>query len=211
VKGAGRSRSLARVRAGHVVPNGKMTSLLGSHLWGAVVAVGLVIVAGCERAKHVTVEDVNSEAAAVPSAVDADREFLRRMLDHHAGLTRISHAAIERAGGAKTRNAARYVDLRHDVERDRIRRILRREFRDSSAAQPLPEHSAAGDSLALLSGREYDRAFQEWVIAHHREALRMIETYLPRLRRSDVKALARDIRENQLREITELETVLRER
>lgn len=186
---------------------GRASRRSASSAW-VLLAASLALVTACDRAKRTSLEEVKIEDARMSPSVDPDQAFLRRMLNHHAGLTLISHAAIERAHDEETRNAARYVDLRHDVERDRLRRILREEFGDSTPARVLPEHSVAADSLAILSGGEYDRAFRHWVVAHHREALRMIENALPGLRRFDVRSLAREIRENQLRELTELEAEL---
>ena len=174
----------------------------------AVIAVNVWIVTGCERGDRVPAEELEPERALTVDSADQDREFLRRMLEHHSSLTLISHAAAEQASSQEARRAAQYIDLRHDVERDRLRRLLRREFRDTLMPPVQPRGQSVADSLALLSGTEYDRAFREWVLAHHREAVRMIDGYLPRLRRPGVTSLAQEIRENQLREIRELEIEL---
>ncbi len=137
--------------------------------------------------------------------VDADSLFLRRMLEHHAGLTSIVHAAAACTDGVAVREEARLIDLRHDVEKDRLRAALRREFADSPSPTAPTAFQAEADSLARLAGCEYERAFRERVVAHHREAVRMIDAYLPLARRSRVRQLAESIRENQLRETAALQ------
>lgn len=70
------------------------------------------------------------------------------------------------------------------------------------------EHRTAADSLSRLSGAGYSRAFREAVIAHHREALLLIDESLPYLRDPAVRELAEQIRANQLREIGRIEAEL---
>lgn len=74
------------------------------------------------------------------------------MLEHHASLILVSCAAAEQASTQDARRAAEYIDLRHDVERDRMRSILRREFGDTVRPPVPPRDKTLGDSLTLLSG-----------------------------------------------------------
>jgi uncharacterized protein (DUF305 family) len=61
------------------------------------------------------------------------------------------------------------------------------------------------DSLQAKSGVEYDRAFYGDVIQHHREGLKMIDDFMPRLTKPDVKQMAEKMKADQQKEIAEFE------
>lgn len=152
-----------------------------------VAAAVLTITAACEGSKQADVGE-SVRVVAIPAAENADRQFLVQMLDHHAGLTLVTHAAIEWTGDAAGLEDARFIDLRPDVERDRLAGILRREFGASYAPTVLQVHQV--------------------MVAHRREAGHMIDEFMPRLHDQEVRSLAGEIRANQIREIAELEAEL---
>jgi hypothetical protein len=125
------------------------------------------------------------------------------MRDHHEGLTLIAHAAGDRMAGSR-REAAQLIDLRHDVEKDRLSALLRKRFDDSSPPRIPPADRQAADSLQRLDQDAYAPAFFGWVIRHHQGAVRMIDSYRPRLRDPRVRELADSLRQRELREIEEI-------
>lgn len=72
----------------------------------------MALASACERAERAPVDRAGRDVGADG---EADSLFLRRMLEHHAALTSIVHAAAERKDGVAVREEAHLIDLRHDV------------------------------------------------------------------------------------------------
>jgi uncharacterized protein (DUF305 family) len=64
---------------------------------------------------------------------------------------------------------------------------------------------AMNDSLQQESGAAYDRDMYRHLIMHHQEAIEMVDEFLPRLARPDVKQMAERMRADQQREIQEFQ------
>ena len=69
---------------------------------------------------------------------------------------------------------------------------------------------AAMAELDELSGAEFDRAFLEMMTEHHRGAIEMSEAHLVDGANAEARELAREIIDDQTREITEMENLLRD-
>lgn len=63
--------------------------------------------------------------------------------------------------------------------------------------------------VAGKTGAELDRQFRENVIVHHEEGLGMIEKYMTRLTRAEVRQMAEKMKADQTREIAELRSELK--
>jgi uncharacterized protein (DUF305 family) len=138
-------------------------------------------------------------------AQDADQEFLGMMVDHHEGLIVMMDESMERASAASAKaDAKRLHDKQHD-SRDRMLGILRSAYNDSHEASVMPSDKAMNDSLQRQSGAAYDRDMYRHIVMHHREGVRMVDDFLPRLKRADVRQMAERMRAEQTREISEFE------
>lgn len=138
---------------------------------------------------------------AHPEARDADQEFLRMMADHHDGLVQMATAAMTKASRPATQGDAHSLHTRQAAERDSMVGILRSAYGDSHAPTVTAKHRAQNDSLQAMSGAQYDRTFYRMIVDHHREAVVMIDSMLPRLARPDVKRMAEKMRSDQQKEI----------
>ena len=167
--------------------------------WGVGAAALLAACGGQPR------DDRMESTAPIVLAdrAETDLQLLRSMRDQLAGMARIAHAAEERAPDDAARDRAERIDLRFDVELDRIRRLLRSEFADSAAPTPLPGHLALADSLAELPDAQMGSTFRDLVAAHNREVIRITDGYLPSAASPRVRALAEALR---ARAVQELET-----
>ncbi len=134
--------------------------------------------------------------------IGADQEFLRVMSDHHQGLIALVHPTME--GNTATpaaRAAARTLDKVQDAELDTMVTILETRFKDPYGPTVTPDNKALAERLARQTGAAYDRTFYQDVIAHHREAIDLIDQYLPKLTRPDLKAMAQRMRAEDTRAI----------
>ena len=137
---------------------------------------------------------------------DPDRDFLRMMGDHHKGLIAMAHETMEAARGTPgSRTDGRKLDARQDGELEQMVKMLEAHWKDSYEPKVSPLDQATIDTLTQQSGPAYGARFYRNVAAHHRRAIEMIDEYLPKAVRADVKTLAEKMRKNQQAEILEFE------
>ena len=138
-------------------------------------------------------------------AGDADRDFLRKMSDHHKGLIALVHMTQERNGVGTAKADAATMDKAQDAELDAMMTMLEKTYKDSYAPKVMPEHQAMAVSLKLMSGKGYERTFYEDIVKHHTEAIAMIDGYLPNAKSAEVKAMAEKMKADQSREIADFQ------
>ena len=142
---------------------------------------------------------------------DPDHDFLRMLSDRHAGLMLRARAAAADARGTLgvRRDAARLAEEEGSAL-DSTTRRLAVDYRD--AYEPdTAMRSAVDGSGRGASGDSYDRAFYASVVRHRRETVAIINQFLERGRRADLKAMALALRSEQTRRITALEGRIAER
>lgn len=138
-------------------------------------------------------------------AKDADQEFLRMMADHHEGMILMMDPAMEKASSATAKaDAKKLHDVQHQ-ERDNMLAMLRTGYNDEHKATAAASAKQMNDDLQKRSGADYDRTMYAHVVMHHREALKMIDDFLPRLQKPELKAMAQKMRSDQAREIADFE------
>ncbi len=142
-------------------------------------------------------------AVATPSGMPADQEFLRMMADHHKGLILMAHETMERKDKLGSATDAKKLDQEQDADLDRIASALKG-MNDNYTPKAGAEAERMTASLMKLSGTEFDHAFWQNTIDHHRQGVQMIDKYLPNLTHPDVKTLAQRMRSAQVREIAEM-------
>ncbi len=137
---------------------------------------------------------------------DADRDFLRMMSDHHKGLIAMAHESMEKGRGTtQSRADAGRLDAKQDREIEQMVKILDANYHDPYEPKVRAVDQAAVDSLQMHSGPAYAAEFYRRVVAHHRRAIAMVDEYLPRAVRADVKAMAAKMAKDQMAELQEFE------
>jgi uncharacterized protein (DUF305 family) len=143
-------------------------------------------------------------APSTAAAGAADESFLKRMTDHHEGLLLMARQASERAGGGEVSRDARALAEAQRAEQQRMLALLKSRFDESHAPAAMARHRAVADSLAGVTGRDYGPVFYQHVIAHHQEGIAMIDSLLPQLADTGVRAMAERIRDAQIEDMDEL-------
>lgn len=138
------------------------------------------------------------------AAQEPDHEFLRMMSDHHLGLAAMGEDAANRAADASVKSAARKLTTKQAAQRDTMVAMIRRMYDERHDPAIMPQNRAQADSLRQTSGPEVDRYFLRTTIAHHEEGTRMIDRFMPRFTRPEVRQMAERMRAEQQREIQEL-------
>ena len=150
--------------------------------------------------------DHSNMAANRGPARDADHEFLRMMSDHHQGLVDMASAAMTKASTQQTQGDAHQLHTKQEQEQRQMVDMVRTAYNETLRPVAMPNNRAMNDTLQQKSGAEYDRTFYRMVIDHHREGIRMMDEFRPRLQRAEVRQMLDKMRADQQREIGELET-----
>lgn len=164
----------------------------------AVAAIGTVA-----DAPRLDADTVGHGRDTTPIA-DPDQRLLRWMLQHHAELVYAAHQAMQHRDSVTVRELARAVDRTHDGETAEMRSLLRGEFHDETAPTIRPEHAAMVAPFASLRGASYGAAFRSFLITHHAEAIRTIDSVTPQLTRPRVKNLASRLKNARSRDMEAL-------
>lgn len=179
---------------------------IGTPDTGAVVA-GAAIDTGMAGMDHSMMGGMDHSSMANMNrspARDSTQTFLRMMSDHHEGLIVMADSAEERAQTADAKADAQRLRQKQADEQQRMLTMLGQQYGDSITPTIMPNNRAMLDSLLRVDGRAFDRTFYQDVIAHHREALQMIDQYSPNLT-GEVRQMAERMRTDQQREIQELD------
>ena len=111
---------------------------------------------------------------------DPDRDFLRMMSDHHKGLIAIVHPTLDKKENFAVKGDARKMDKAQDAEIEKMITILDQQYNDTYTPSVMPDKQRMVDELKGKSGADYSRTFLKDVIAHHEQAIKMIDHYLPK-------------------------------
>lgn len=139
------------------------------------------------------------------AAKDADHEFLRMMSDHHEGMVMMMRPAMDKASSSTAKADAKMLHDKQARERDSMVAMIRTSYQETITPMQMPSGKAMNDSLQQKSGTAYDRDMYRHVIMHHQEGVKMIDDFLPRLKRPEVRQMAEKMRADQQREIQEFQ------
>ena len=135
---------------------------------------------------------------------NADQDFLRMMTDHHKGMVTMAHDAKDQKGSS-IRDIATRLDTEQDKELDQMTTMLERDFKDPYAPKVMPDNQKMIDALKTKTGSDFDRMFLQNTIAHHQEAIKMVDGYLPQSKSAAIKIMAAKMKADQAREIVEFQ------
>ena len=139
---------------------------------------------------------------------DPDRDFLRMMSDHHKGLIAIVHPTLDKKENLAVKGDASKMDKKQDTEIEKMITMLDQQYKDAYTPSVMPDNQRMVDELNGKSGVDYSRTFLKNVIAHHRQAVKMIDEYLPKAKNPQVKSMAEKMKSDQTKEIAELQKKL---
>ena len=123
--------------------------------------------------------------------------------DHHKGLLALAHESIVQGGRgtAQSQADAGLLDAKQGSELEQMVTMLGATFQDQYEPKVPPADRAAAETVAANSGPAYASAFYRAVVAHHRRAVTMIEVYLPKAQRAEVRAMAEGMKKDHQADI----------
>lgn len=141
-----------------------------------------------------------------PAAKDADHEFLRMMSDHHEGMIQMATAAMTKGSNQTVQGDAHKIHTKQQEEQKRMIAMIQSSYGETLTPMVMGSNKTMLDELAGKTGPDYDRTFYSNTIAHHREGLQMVDQFLSRLQKPEVKQMAEKMKADQQKEISEFES-----
>lgn len=139
-------------------------------------------------------------------AKDADQEFLRMMVDHHEGMTQMLDPAMEKASSATAKADAKKVHDTQHQEQEQLIGMLKSSYDETKMPMVMPGNQSMVDDLKNSpSNAAYDKKMYQHVIMHHQEGVKMIDQFLPRLMKPELKQMAEKMRADQQKEVQEFQ------
>ena len=142
-------------------------------------------------------------------AKDADQEFIRMMVDHHQGLITLADTALALNPSEHTRMDAREMSQKQRGEEKQMIDMLKSDYGETKMPMIMPSNAEFISDLASKTGKDLDRTFKEKVIAHHEEAIKMIDDYTPKFTKPAVRTMAAKMKKDQQAEIADLKSELK--
>jgi uncharacterized protein (DUF305 family) len=207
----------------------RLTGLTGALLAGALVLAGCSSDSGPEGMSGMS--DTSSSASASSSDDgtaqfnDADVAFAQGMLPHHQQAVEMAQLAGDRAADPRVKDLAARMEAAQAPEIETLTGWLEdwgAEATSSSGSGGMDhgsmDHGDMGgmmssedmESLTNVTGAEFDRMFLEMMTAHHSGAVQMAETEIADGENPDALAMAKEIRDTQNAEISEMQQLLAE-
>jgi len=161
-----------------------------------------------------------SSQASAATHNDADTQFAQLMIVHHQGAIEMAELAVDRASSPEVKALAQRIQAAQGPEIDLMTGWLDAWGEDSGHDMGMDGMDMGGmdmdgmsqsdvmGELDALEGTEFDRAFLERMVAHHRGAIEMSEQEKADGSNPDAMALAGTIIDAQTAEITEMQNLL---
>ena len=102
------------------------------------------------------------------------------MSDHQKGLIAMVHPALDKKENLAVTGDASKLEEKQDTEPEKMITMLDQQYRDTYTPSVMPEHQRMVDELNGKSGADYSRMFLKNVITRHKQAIKMIDDYLPK-------------------------------
>lgn len=185
----------------------------------ATTALALTL-AACGSSASTGSADKASTTVAAPASgadafTDADVTFAQSMIPHHEQAIEMAEMALDAKAGASTEVKALATRIKgaQDPEIAQMKAWLTKQNQpmqmDTSGGHDMSSMDgmmSAGDMDALgkKTGKEFDKAWLDMMIAHHKGAITMAQTEKAKGADAGLKALAEAIIAAQQKEITEM-------
>ena len=202
------------------------------------LAVAVLVASGCRTTPSPIQPSSQAPTAEVSGAVtrvtpadtgrrrhtEADAQFFRQMIGHHAQALEMTKLVPSRS----SRDDLRLLSQRIDVSQQDEIALMRRWLQQRGEAVPAPDahhHAAMGhgqlmpgmltatelDRLAKATGTEFDRLFLESMIRHHEGAITMVKNLFGTqgaAQETETYRFATDVEADQRAEIARMRALL---
>jgi len=148
-------------------------------------------------------------AAATQSAAEKfEISFMEGMIDHHAMAVEMARVCSTRATHTELRTMCEEMKTTQLQEIATMQGWLQSWYGVTHQPQMKPGEMRQIDRLRALSGREFEIAFLEMMIQHHRKAVQSSDQCLKRATHSELRQLCQTMHDMQQSEIAQMTTWL---
>ncbi|MGI5348683.1 DUF305 domain-containing protein [Streptomyces sp. CA-250714] len=190
----------------------------------AMTAGAALVLAACGGGN-----DHHKGSSSSPSAKGkhnaADVTFAKGMIPHHRQAVEMAELAASRASSPKVKKLSADIEKAQGPEIKKMSGWLKSwgeqvppkdsgmEGMDHHGQHHMPGMMSSKDmdKLKKLSGKEFDTAFLNMMVAHHKGAVSMAGTERQKGAYKPAKDMAKDIADSQTAEITQMNTLLGKR
>ena len=166
------------------------------------VATSSSTMSSMDTSAAMSTQMAGQQMGRMPMTGDADHDFLRMMSDHHKGLIAMVHPTLDKKENLAVKGDAAKMDKKQDAELEKMVTMLDQLYKDAYTPMVMPDNQRMVDELNGKSGADYSRTFLKNLIAHHQQAIKMIDDYLPKAKNAQVKSMAEKMKTDQAKEIT---------
>jgi uncharacterized protein (DUF305 family) len=146
-----------------------------------------------------------------PMIPQNDLEFIDEMGPHHMMATQMADMVIQRGSRADVKAFAQQMKDAQTAEINQMKAARQELASSSEIPMKMDEHMEADmEQMQNMSGEALDMMFLEDMLPHHAGAIQMAHNALPNLQRSDMRALAQKIIDDQAKEIQEIRAMMGE-
>ena len=139
------------------------------------------------------------------AAKDADQEFLRQMSDHHEGLIQMATDAMSKGSSSTVQGDAHKLHTKQQEEQRKMIDMDRASYGETITPMVMGSSQSMLADLKSKSGTDYDRTFYSDMVKHHQEGIKMIDEFLPKVTKPELKQMAEKMKSDQQKEIAEFE------
>ncbi len=129
-----------------------------------------------------------------------DHDFLRSISDHEKNVIVLSDAALDWNQRPEIEDLIRRMEERHGHDLDTTTSLLRNAFDDRYVSQPTSEMRSTADALRHHES-DHPRLFLTAALKAEQDASGVIDTYLPKIKRPDVRHLAQSLKAAEITNI----------
>lgn len=151
---------------------------------------------------------VASAPSADPSSVNFETKFMTDMIDHHHMAVMMAEVCLVKAVHLELRSMCENIIATQAAEIAQMQTWLRDWYGITYEPTMKPGDEKMLDRLASLSGAEFESAFMEMMIMHHKKALREARHCLDKAAHPELRALCENIIATQSAEIAQMQTWL---
>jgi len=130
---------------------------------------------------------------------DLERTYLEFLMDHHQSGIDLAQVALDRSSNAAIRSQAQRIIVANQQQIDMTRAYLQAWYGYNRTAKPEARNAEVLNHLALLSGRDFDRAFTQAMTDHETGAIFASRTASRFAPRTESRHLAQAVTNGLLR------------
>jgi uncharacterized protein (DUF305 family) len=181
-----------------------------AHRLGSRLVLGLLLTLSVVLGSLLAVATPARASAAAPDTATAKFEidFMKDMIDHHAMAVMMAEMCLEKAVHEELRALCEEIIATQSQEIATMQAWLQDWYSVSYAPEMTNGEMQQMAKLQELSGAEFEIAFMEMMIRHHRQAIREAERCMDRAYHGELVTLCQNIIEAQSAEIQQMQTWL---